>query len=125
MPSESAYEFITHAMPHSRPPTKMTMRGPYLSTNQPSMGTSQVSKSTNRVKATWIDARSQPNFFWISGTKNVQPYCRFAIITMQMTPMMSWTQGDAKNDRFSGDAVAVVMLLSSSNGRNTRAITVW
>jgi hypothetical protein len=25
-------------------------------------------------------------------TNSVQPYCRFAIITMQMMPMMSWVQ---------------------------------
>ncbi len=50
------------------------MRGPYLSTNHPSTGTSQVSNRTKRVKAHWIEARSQPNFFWMSGTKNVQPY---------------------------------------------------
>src|SRR5229473_690253 len=56
------------------PPARTTRRGPYLSTNQPSTGTSQVSNSTNRVNAHWIDARSHPNVFWISGTKNVQPY---------------------------------------------------
>ena len=53
---------------------KITIRGPNLSTNQPSIGTSQVSKSTNSVNAIWIAPRSQPNFFWMSGTKNVQPY---------------------------------------------------
>src|SRR3954453_8035359 len=82
-------------MPHSTPPTKITMLGPYLSTNQPSIGTTQVSNRTNRVKATWIAARSQPNAFWIPGTKNVQPYCRLAIITMQMTPTTSWLHGIA------------------------------
>src|SRR4029077_19320995 len=57
------------------------------------------SNSTNSVKATWIDARSQPNVFWMSGTKKVQPYCRLAIITMQMTPTTSCVQGDASNER--------------------------
>ncbi len=80
---------MTQAMPQRTPPTKITIRGPYLSTNQPSIGTSHVSNRTNSVKATWIAARSQPNFFWMSGTKNVQPYCRLAIITMQTTPTIS------------------------------------
>src|SRR5437773_2790068 len=106
MASESANEFMIQAIPHSTPPTKITIRGPYLSTNQPSIGTSHVSNRTNSVNATWIDARSQPNFFWMSGTKNVQPYCRLAIITMQMTPMISCTHGDAKNDLGCCGAVA-------------------
>ena len=80
---------MTQPMPQSAPPNSTTTRGPYLSTNQPSIGTSQVSNSTNRVKAHWIAARSKPNFFWMSGTKNVQPYCRLAIITMQITPITS------------------------------------
>src|SRR6266550_6677715 len=118
MASESAYEFMTQAIPHRTPPTKITIRGPYLSTNQPSIGTSHVSNRTNNVKATWIEARSQPNFFWISGTKNVQPYCRLAIITMQMTPMMSCTQGDAKNDLV-GRADSIEFLLLVSKGSVT------
>src|SRR5438105_14717306 len=98
MVSESANEFMIQAIPHRTPPTKMTIRGPYLSTNQPSIGTSHVSNRTKSVKATWIDARSQPNFFWMSGTRTVQPYCRLAIITVQTTPMLSSTQGTAKHD---------------------------
>src|SRR5882757_9897916 len=94
---------------------KMTIRGPYLSTNHPSIGTSQVSNKTKSVKAIWIDARSQPNFFWMSGTKNVQPYCRLAIITMQTTPMTSCTQGDVKNDLV-GRADSIEFLLLVSNG---------
>src|SRR5438132_4460060 len=97
------------------PPTRMTSFGPHLSTNQASIGTSQVSNKTNRVKAIWISARSQPNFFWMSGTKNVQPYCRLAIITMQTTPMMSCTQGDAKNDLV-GRADSIEFLLLVSDG---------
>src|SRR5436190_5058709 len=89
---------MIQAIPHRTPPTKITIRGPYLSTNQPSIGTSHVSNRTNSVNATWIDARSQPNFFWMSGTKNVQPYCRLAIITMQMTPTMSWVHGLRKTE---------------------------
>src|SRR5947208_6749128 len=116
MASESANEFMIQAIPHRTPPTKITIRGPYLSTNQPSIGTSHVSNSTNSVNATWIDARSQPNFFWMSGTKNVQPYCRLAIITMQITPMMSCTQGDAKNDLVVGRADSIEFLLLVRNG---------
>src|SRR5664279_5044334 len=103
---------MTQPIMQSRPPMKITIRGPNLSTNQPSIGTSHVSNSTNSVNAIWIDPRSQPNFFWMSGTKNVQPYCRLAIMTMQVTPMMSWSHGDAKNERVCGcDAIAVMGLL--------------
>ncbi len=42
------------------PPNSTTMRGPYLSTNQPSTGTSQVSVTMKIENATWIAARSQP-----------------------------------------------------------------
>src|SRR5436309_10578726 len=105
---------MIQAIPHRTQPTKITMHGPYLSTNQPSIGTSHVSNRTNSVKATWIEARSQPNFFWMSGTKNVQPYCRLAIITMQMTPMTSCTHGDAKIDLGSGRCWALASTGSSS-----------
>src|ERR1700720_1165465 len=116
MVSESANEFMIQAIPHRTPPTKITIRGPYLSTNQPSIGTSHVSNRTNSVNATWIDARSQPNFFWMSGTKNVQPYWRLAIITMQTTPMTSCTQGDAKNDLVSrGDSIDFLLLVSGGS----------
>ena len=65
------------------------MRGPYLSTNQPSIGTSHVSVTTNSVKATWIAARSQPWRSCIGLTKKVQPYCMLAIMHMQTTPKAS------------------------------------
>src|SRR6267154_5713311 len=81
---------MTQPIPHSTPPMNTTTCGPYLSTNQPSMGTSQVSNRTNNVNANWIDARSHLNVLSISGTKNVQPYCRLAIMTMAMTPNASW-----------------------------------
>src|SRR6266481_5688723 len=123
MASESANEFMIQAIPHSTPPTKITIRGPYLSTNQPSIGTSHVSKSTNSVNAIWIDARSQPNFFWMSGTKNVQPYCRLAIITMQVTPMISWSHGEAKIERLAGNAwVAFIVFLLLMVGRPRRLL---
>src|ERR1700682_1586070 len=123
MASESANEFMTQAIPHRTPPTKITIRGPYLSTNQPSIGTSHVSNRTNSVNATWIAARSQPNFFWMSGTKNVHPYCKLAIITMQTTPMTSCTQGDAKNDLVSrADSIESLLLVAKGSGVYRR---VW
>ena len=67
----------------------VTRRGPYLSTNQPSIGTNQVSITTKIVKAHWIAVRSQPNFCWIGSTNSVQPYCRLAIMAMQITPKAS------------------------------------
>src|SRR5215472_12113764 len=54
------------------------------------------------VKATWIAARPQW-YFWSMGlTNSVQPYCRLAIITMQMMPKISCPQ------RVASDAVARV-----------------
>ena len=44
------------------------------------------------VKATWMEARSQPCFWPIGPTNSVQPYCRLAIITMQTMPMISCSQ---------------------------------
>src|SRR5947209_20423199 len=85
----------------------MTSRGPYLSTNQPSTGTSQVSNRTKSVNANWIDARSHLNAFWISGTKKVQPYCRLAIITMQAMPRTSWVQRNVSESRPEGLAAGV------------------
>src|SRR5437763_8396285 len=70
----------------------MTMRGPYLSTNQASIGTSQVSVTTKMVKASWIAARPQWWAASIGSTNSVQPYCRLAIIAMQTMPMASWNQ---------------------------------
>src|SRR5512137_725510 len=39
------------------------------------------------VNATWIAARENPYLSVIGLTNSVQPYCRLAIITMQMIPM--------------------------------------
>src|ERR1700722_5810695 len=44
------------------------------------------------VKATWMDARSQPCFCPIGPTNSVQPYWRLAIITMQTMPIRSCSQ---------------------------------
>ena len=78
-------------MPQSNPPNSVTTRGPYLSTNQPSIGTSQVSSTTKMVKAIWMEGLLQPYFSLIGLTKRVQPYWRLAIIDMQITPMVSCT----------------------------------
>src|SRR5215510_5910041 len=64
------------------------------------MGTNQVSVRTKMVNATWIAARPQWYFWSIGLTNSVQPYCRLAIITMQMMPKISWPQ------RVASDAVA-------------------
>ena len=92
----------------------MTKLGPYLSTNQPSIGTSHVSKRTKSVKAIWIEARSHPNAFWMPGTKNVQPYCRLAIITMQMTPVANCAQRFQEGAATPVDSCAVTAIKSHS-----------
>ena len=56
------------------PPNMVTTRGPYLSTNHASTGTSQVSVNTKSVKANWIAARPQWYFASIGSTNRVQPY---------------------------------------------------
>src|SRR5574340_251562 len=88
-PSDVAYELMIHDSPARIPPTSTTGRGPNWSISQPSIGVSQVSQSTKIENATWIAARVQPNFCDIGLTKSVQPYCRLAIIAMQMIPMTS------------------------------------
>src|SRR5580698_7725554 len=74
------------------PPNATTTRGPYLSTNQASTGTSQVSVTTNSVKASWIAARPQWYLASMGSTNRVQPYCRLAIIAMQTMPIASCSQ---------------------------------
>jgi hypothetical protein len=71
-------------------PPKLTMifgprSGPRKSTIQPSIGVSQVSKAMKIAKANWIEAIDQPCALFNGLTNNVQPYCKLAIITMQMT----------------------------------------
>src|ERR1700722_16100812 len=83
---------MTQAMVIMTPPNMITMLGPYLSTNHASTGTSQVSVTTNSVKASWIAARPQWYFASIGSKNSVQPYCRFAIIAMQTMPIASCSQ---------------------------------
>ena len=59
-------------MPHRMPPTTTTIRGPNLSTHQPSMGTSQVSVTTKIVNATWMAVQS-PVVLGIHGTDEQRP----------------------------------------------------
>src|SRR5882672_2126646 len=95
MGSESAIEFIAHEIPTSTPPASITGRGPKRSTSQPSIGTSQVSASTKIVNATWIAVRPHWNLSLIGLTNKVHPYCRLAIIDMQMMPISSCHQRPA------------------------------
>ena len=66
--------------------------GPSTSTIQPSIGVSQVSSAMKIAKANWIEAIDQPCALLIGLTNSVQPYCRLAIITMQMMAQMSCRQ---------------------------------
>ena len=59
-------------------------RGPRMSTIQPSIGVSQVSSAMKMLKANWMAAMDQPCALLIGLTNSVHPYCRLAIITMQM-----------------------------------------
>src|SRR5215469_291195 len=92
MGMEVAIEFNDQARATRMPPRVTTIRGPNLSTNQLSTGTSQVSARTKKLKAPPIAARDQPCAFDIGSTNRFQPYCRLAIITMQIMPIMSWSQ---------------------------------
>src|SRR5215470_15967854 len=64
------------------------------------MGTSQVSISTKIENATWMAARPQWYLASIGLTKSVQPYCRLAIIVMQMMPKTSCHQRPGIADLF-------------------------
>src|SRR5580704_927137 len=93
------------------PPKAITTLGPYLSTNQASIGTSQVSVTPNSVKASWIAARPQWNLASIGSTNSVQPYCRFAIIAMQTTPIASCIQRKYGASAAAVGCVAVVVMV--------------
>src|SRR3981189_3242616 len=93
------------------------MLGPYLSTNQASTGTSQVSVTTNIVKASWIAARPQWFFASIGSTNSVQPYWRFAIIAMQTMPMTSWSQRKPLEEGAAGVAAVVLETMCPPQAR--------
>jgi hypothetical protein len=46
-------------------------------------------------------------------TKSVHPYCRFAIITMQMMPKISWPQRVASDANGRGKAVVALVIVGS------------
>src|SRR5437870_13893253 len=98
-------------MPTSTPPTRTTIFGPKRSTNQPSIGTSQVSVKTKIVKAIWIAARPHWYFWSIGLTNRVQPYCRLAIITMQTMPKTSCPQRIASDASGRADAPAATDII--------------
>src|SRR6478735_805004 len=100
------------------PPNITTMLGPYLSTNQASIGTSQVSVTTKIVKASWIAARPQWFFASIGSTKSVQPYCRFAIIAIQTMPIASCSQRKPPDVVEEGTAALVLEIIESSGMRS-------
>src|SRR6185437_1249475 len=87
MVSVSARALITQPIATIIPPTATTNLGPLrpmASTIQPSTGVSHVSRAMKTANATWIEAIDQPCALLIGLTKSVQPYCRLAIIIMQM-----------------------------------------
>src|ERR1035437_2579606 len=98
MASEFAFASSTQPAATRNDAPSTTMRGPYLSTNHPSIGISQVSTSTKMVKATWIAGFVQPCLSAIGLTNNVHPYWRLAIIDMQMMPTISCHQRPPRGD---------------------------
>src|SRR4051794_10381354 len=66
------------------------------------------------VNATWIAARPQWNFASSGPTNSVQPYCRFAIMTMQTTPTASCTQRFARMELCGAVAAESMMVLLAS-----------
>src|SRR5687768_7417079 len=59
------------------------------------------------VKAIWIDARSQPNLPWISGTNKVHAYWMLAVAIMQTMPTASCSQRLSSKRGGAPDAVSV------------------
>src|ERR1700746_3029397 len=101
-------------------PPKATMSfgprcGPRISTIHPSMGVSHVSSAMKIEKANWIDVIDQPWALLIGLTNRVQPYCKLAIMIMQMTQIARKPQRklEALSARARFDAV--VMTYPPSN----------
>src|ERR1700722_18281527 len=117
---------MTHPAPTKMPP-KPTMSfgprcGPSKSTIQPSTGVSQVSSAMKIAKANWIDAIDQPCALLIGLTNSVQPYCRLAIITMQMMTIINWAQREALAvDVATGAVLTAVMVPSLDSKRSSLA----
>ncbi len=103
---------MTQPMPTMIPPNAITGFGPIVSAIQPSMGVSQVSKAMKIAKATWIAVRVQPCALLIGLTKSVQPYCRLAIMTMQMTHKIRLTHRvESETRAVAPDPVAVAIFI--------------
>src|ERR1019366_10519304 len=109
--SEVAYASSTQLAATRNDAQSTTMRGPYLSTNHPSIGISHVSTSTKIVKATWIAGLVQPCLSAIGLTKSVQPYWRLAIIDMQMMPTISCHHRPPRGDSRVGAWLVVESLM--------------
>src|SRR5208282_3623069 len=113
----SAVELTTHPRPTAIPPNATIIlgpcRGPRMSTIQPWIGVSQVSRAMKTAKANWIDAMDQPWALLIGLTNSVHPYCRLAIITMHMMTKINWLQREALAvDVATGAVVTAVMVPS-------------
>src|ERR1035441_2575316 len=86
--------------------------GPRMSTIHPSNGVSQVSRAMNIAKANWIEAMDQPCALLIGLTNSVQPYCRLAIITMQMMLNIRLIQRVPSEANPGAFAVEIVVIFS-------------
>ena len=73
------------------------------------------------VNATWMAARPQWYFWSIGLTNSVQPYCKLAIITMQMMPKISWPQRVA-SDAVARDEIASDVLVATVSSIPARLI---
>src|SRR5262249_13637341 len=74
-----------------------------------------VSVNTKMVNATWIAARPQWYFWSIGLTISVQPYCRFAILTIQMMPKINWPQRVASAAVARDEIASVVLVVTVSS----------
>src|SRR3954470_19871546 len=94
--SVSAYAFKVQPTATMMPPTAIVYfgpnRDPSVSTIQPPAGVSQVSSAMKMLNAHWISAMLQPCACLIGCTNSVQPYCKFAISIMLITPNRSCIQ---------------------------------
>src|SRR5580704_2247365 len=113
----SAIELMTHPRPTVNPPNATMIlgpcRGPRISTIQPSTGVSQVSSAMKMANANWIDAIDQPCALLIGLTNSVHPYCRLAIITMQMMTIINWAQREALAVDVATGAVLTAVMVPS------------
>src|SRR6185503_17016611 len=78
--------------PHRSPAALMKPRGPSRSMSHPSRGCTQVWKRMDSVNANWMSESCQPVFACSGETKNVQAYCRLAIMIIAITDAPSWNQ---------------------------------